>query len=157
MNNDGYGDIAIGHALADPAISGGNSAGATYVIFGGGAIPSPIDVLTDLDGSNGFVLEGESEGDRSGTSLSNAGDINQDGYDDLVVGAPGVGNDAGAACVVFGGAAFSENSYTLGTIGAGGSYLLIAPSDDGLGGFSVAGAGDMNQDGFPDLVVGAHG
>ena len=72
MNNDGYGDIAIGHALADP-LSGGDSSGATYVVFGGGAIPSPLNVLTDLDGSNGFVLEGASEGDRSGTSVSDAG------------------------------------------------------------------------------------
>lgn len=71
MNNDGYGDIAIGHALADPA--SGNSAGATYVIFGGGGISSPLDVLTDLDGSNGFVLYGGAEGDRSGTSVSDAG------------------------------------------------------------------------------------
>ncbi len=72
MNNDGYGDIAIGHSLADP-LSGGNSAGVTYVVFGGGDIQSRLDVLTDLDGSNGFVLEGGSEGDRSGTSVSNAG------------------------------------------------------------------------------------
>lgn len=71
MNNDGYGDIAIGHSLADP-LSGGDSAGATYVVFGGGNIQSRLDVLTDLDGSNGFVLEGGSEGDRSGTSVSNA-------------------------------------------------------------------------------------
>lgn len=71
VNNDGYGDIAIGHALADPSTR--NSAGATYVILGGGSIPSPLNVLTDLDGSNGFVLEGASTGDRSGTSVSGAG------------------------------------------------------------------------------------
>lgn len=71
MNNDGYGDFAIGHSLADP-LSGGDSSGATYVVLGGGAIPSPL-VLTNLDGSNGFVLEGASEGDRSGTSVSDAG------------------------------------------------------------------------------------
>lgn len=59
-----------------------------------------------------------------------------------MIGAPGVGNDVGSAFVVFGGAAFSEGSYTLGAIGAEGSYTLIAPSDDGLGGFSVAGAGE---------------
>lgn len=68
-------------------------------------------------------------------------DINQDGYGDIVVGAPGAGSDSGSACVVFGGATFSEASYTLGDIGAEGSYSLIGPSDDGYGGFSVAGAG----------------
>lgn len=79
MNNDLYGDIAVGHALADPASGGGSSAGATYIIFGGGAISSPVDVLTDLNGSNGFVLEGGSEGDRSGTSVSSAG-VRRRGY-----------------------------------------------------------------------------
>lgn len=72
LNNDGYGDFAIGHSLADP-LSGGDSSGATYIVLGGGAIPSPLNVLTDLNGSNGFVLEGASEGDRSGTSVSEAG------------------------------------------------------------------------------------
>lgn len=62
-----------------------------------------------------------------------------------MIGAPGVGNDAGSACVVFGGAAFSEASYTFGAIGAEGSYTLIAPSDDGLGGFAVAGAGEWGS------------
>lgn len=71
LNDDGYGDIAIGHPLADP--SGDNSAGAVYVVLGGGTIQSPISVLTDLDGSNGFTLEGASAGDRSGTSISGAG------------------------------------------------------------------------------------
>ncbi|CAB1113932.1 unnamed protein product [Ectocarpus sp. CCAP 1310/34] len=157
MNNDLYMDIAIGHALADPASGGGSSAGATYIIFGGGAISNPVNVLTDLNGSNGFVLEGASQGDRSGTSVSSAGDINQDGYDDIVIGAPGVGSDAGSAYVVFGGETFPEASYTLGAIDADGSYTLTAPSDEGFGGFSVSGAGDMNGDDFPDLVVGAYG
>lgn len=71
LNDDGYGDIAIGHPLADP--SSDNSAGAVYVVLGGGTIQSPISVLTDLDGSNGFTLEGASAGDRSGTSISGAG------------------------------------------------------------------------------------
>lgn len=69
-------------------------------------------------------------------------DINQDGYGDLVIGAPGVGTDAGSAYVVFGGSAFSEASYNIGTIGAEGSYKLVAPSDEGYGGYSVAGAGE---------------
>ncbi|CAN0533236.1 unnamed protein product, partial [Ectocarpus sp. 8 AP-2014] len=69
--------------------------------------------------------------------LSNQ-DINQDGYEDIVIGAPGVGSDAGSAYVVFGGETFSEASYTLGAIGAEGSYTLTAPSDEGFGGFSVS-------------------
>lgn len=71
MNDDGYGDIAIGHSLADPG--SGNSAGVTYIVLGGGDIQSPLNVHTDLDGSNGFTLVGASAGDRSGTSVSDAG------------------------------------------------------------------------------------
>lgn len=61
-----------------------------------------------------------------------------------MIGAPGVGSDAGSAYVVFGGETFSEASYTLGAIGAEGSYTLTAPSDEGFGGFSVSGAGEKN-------------
>lgn len=71
INDDGYGDVAIGHPLADPGSV--NSAGVVYVVFGGDAMQSSINVLTDLDGSNGFSLEGASAGDRSGTSISGAG------------------------------------------------------------------------------------
>ena len=47
--------------------------------------------LTNLNGSNGFVLPGLTSGDSSGFSVSNAGDINGDGIDDLIIGAIGAG------------------------------------------------------------------
>lgn len=70
VNGDGFGDIAVGHALAGP---GANSAGATYVVLGGSTFESPLDLATGLDGTNGFVLEGSSSGDRTGSSVANAG------------------------------------------------------------------------------------
>lgn len=72
----------------------------------------------------------------------NCQDVNQDGYGDIVVGAPGMGSNSGSAYVVFGGATFSEASYNIETIGAEGSYKLVAPTDEGYGGYSVAGAGE---------------
>lgn len=69
-------------------------------------------------------------------------DINQDGFGDFVVGAPGVGNDAGSAYVVFGSGEFTAASYTLASIGADDSFILNAPSGNGYGGFSVSGAGE---------------
>ena len=50
----------------------------------------PIIKLSSLDGSNGFRVDGESEFDNLGRSVSGAGDVNGDGLDDLLVGAPGV-------------------------------------------------------------------
>jgi len=61
--------------------------------------------LVDLNGANGFVINGVSAGDNSGTSVSAAGDINHDGFDDLITGAPLVGPNGvkiGASYVVFG-------------------------------------------------------
>ena len=72
-------------------------------------------------------------------------DINQDGFEDILVGAPGVGTDAGSAYVVFGGAEFAAASYTLGSLGAADGFVLNAPSDNGYGGFSVAGTGERDS------------
>ena len=60
--------------------------------------------LSALDGSNGFRLDGENQDDYSGR-ISSAGDVNGDGYDDLIIGAPGAdpsGDDSGSSYVVFG-------------------------------------------------------
>ena len=70
------------------------------------ATPHPLDLAT-LDGSNGFRLDGIDAGDESGYSVSTAGDVNGDGYDDMLVGAlladPGGDSDAGETYVIFGG------------------------------------------------------
>ena len=59
--------------------------------------------LEDLDGSNGFSINGEHRWDNSGGSVSAAGDLNGDGIDDIIVGAAGAGDlDTGASYVIFG-------------------------------------------------------
>ena len=69
--------------------------------------------LSDINGSNGFVIQGENVGDLSGNSVSHAGDINGDGIDDMIIGAAGAdpnGNDrAGSSYVVFGRSAGKVN------------------------------------------------
>ncbi|MDJ0651143.1 MAG: integrin alpha [Xenococcaceae cyanobacterium MO_188.B19] len=56
--------------------------------------------LADLNGTNGFVINGIDEGDGSGRSVSNGGDINGDGIDDLIIGAP-FADPGGESSVVF--------------------------------------------------------
>ena len=68
------------------------------------AFPASIN-LGSLNGANGFRLDGAAEGDTLGNSVSSAGDVNGDGFDDLIVGARGAdpnGNDSGSSYVVFG-------------------------------------------------------
>ncbi len=85
VNGDGLDDVIIGASRADPNAS--RWAGESYVVFGRRAgFPAALN-LSDLDGSNGFVLNGIDAGDRSGISVAAAGDINGDGVDDVIIGA----------------------------------------------------------------------
>ncbi|MBI5503061.1 MAG: FG-GAP repeat protein [Deltaproteobacteria bacterium] len=136
INGDGRSDVLTGAPLNDAE---GMDAGRVYV-FLGGIVP---DAVADL------VLTGEAAGDQLGLSLAEAGDINADGFADLVVGAPhnaGGGADAGRAYVHFGAAAPDPAADWV-LSGAAGARM----------GTSVDGAGDVNGDGFADLIVGSPG
>ena len=103
INGDGIDDLIIGAYLADP---NGTDSGESYVVFGSTAGFGASFNLSDLNGSNGFVLNGINAYDRSGTSVSGAGDINGDGLDDFIIGArsadPNGNSYAGESYVVFG-------------------------------------------------------
>ena len=103
VNGDGIDDLIVGaHANG----GGGPDAGAAYVVFGKTAgFATPIDLAAIAAGSGGFKIQGEKPGDGAGLSVSAAGDVNGDGIDDLIVGAPGGdvgGAISGAAYVIFG-------------------------------------------------------
>ena len=87
VNGDGYDDLIIGAFRADP--DGKNSAGETYVVYGGAHAPGTGGALSlSVLGANGFTLTGVDAFDQSGRAVSSAGDVNGDGYDDLFIGAP---------------------------------------------------------------------
>ncbi|MFO0174884.1 MAG: integrin alpha, partial [Aphanizomenon sp.] len=87
INDDGIGDIVIGSPLSDP--NNQSNAGKTYVVFGKTDLFNQTIDISSLNGTNGFVINGAKAGDESGRSVSNIGDINGDGVDDLAIGAPG--------------------------------------------------------------------
>lgn len=136
LNGDGLGDLAVGAYQSDV---GGLDAGRVYVFHGG----RKVDAKSDL------ALGGAAAGDLFGVAVASAGDLNKDGFPDLIVGAhenDAVGANSGRAYIYFcGPAGDSKPDVTLSGEAAGDAF-----------GYSVAGAGDVNGDGFADVIVGAY-
>ncbi len=154
INGDGIDDLVIS---ADRASPGGiNSAGSTYVVFGSNSdLPNPFNV-SSLDGTNGFIINGSSSFDQTGTSLSTAGDINGDGIDDLIIGADRAGI-SGSSYVVFGSNTGFTNPLNLSDLNGSNGFLINGQSSGDFLGFSVSAAEDVNDDGIDDLIMGARG
>lgn len=151
FNGDGIDDIAVG---APSFIANGQNAGRCYVIFGT-TEPKSLDLrkLTEYD--LGFVLNGEGLLDRACHSVAGLGDLNGDGRNELIIGAPNAGaNHGGRVYVVFGqpGAGSIELSDIEG--GSGGFVIESESPQDDLG-WVVAPAGDVNGDERPDILVTA--
>ncbi|MEQ8995345.1 MAG: hypothetical protein RID53_02440 [Coleofasciculus sp. B1-GNL1-01] len=157
INGDGIDDLIIGADRANP--NGIRDAGETYVVFGkSGGFDATLN-LSQLDGSNGFVLNGIDTGDSSGYSVSSAGDINGDGIDDLIIGAPSANpNDtpsAGETYVVFGKSGDFDASFNLSQLNGSNGFVLNGINERDFSGRSVSSAGDINGDGIDDLIIGA--
>ncbi|WP_144876322.1 beta strand repeat-containing protein, partial [Hyella patelloides] len=165
FNRDGFDDVIVGAPSYNYQDEyGGNS----YLIFGqADGFAADID-LTIIDGSNGFVIQGVDGGDTSGFSVSGAGDVNGDGFDDAIVGAPNAdpvesegyyNTTEGASYVVFGGTEVgSDGSFELANLDGSNGFAINGEDVINLpesSGFSVSGAGDINGDGFDDLIIGA--
>lgn len=169
LNGDGFADLIVS---ADRGNDGGGDAGETYVIFGTdqgfgtvGADGHAVVDTTFLSPDQGFIIKGDRGPDRSGYDVHTAGDFNGDGFDDIIIGTysgDDGGTNAGEAYLIFGKAG------GFGTVNGTGRAVLdlstLDPSDgfilQGSGyadrhGFAVSGGGDINGDGFDDVVIGA--
>ena len=153
VNGDGFDDLIVGAGEAGP-----NHSGASYVVFGKDSPFAANLNLSSLDGTNGFKLSGATAGDHSGWSVSAAGDVNGDGIDDVIVGAPGAepnGSESGASYVVFGNAAGFGANLNLSSLDGTNGFKLSGAAGRDLSGWPVSAAGDVNGDGFDDLIIGA--
>ncbi len=155
INGDGIDDLIIGAYGASP---NGDLSGQSYVVFGNSTGFSQTLDLSTLNGTNGFAINGIAAFDRSGSSVSSAGDVNGDGIDDLIIGANGAspnGDLSGQSYVVFGNSTGFSPTLNLSTLNGTSGFILNGIAAGDQSGNSVSSAGDVNGDGIDDLIIGA--
>ena len=158
VNGDGIDDVIIGANFADP--NGNNTAGESYVVFGTDqGFPATLE-LVNLDGANGFVINGIDRNDVSGVSTSAAGDVNGDGIDDVIIGTlivnGNVNGEAGESYVVFGTDQGFPATLELATLNGNDGFIINGIDAGDQAGRSVSAAGDVNGDGIDDVIIGAN-
>ncbi len=163
VNGDGLDDVIIGVDSTDN--NGRRNSGSSYVVYGKNGDTNDVD-LASFDGSDnsqGFRVDGAARDVYSGTAVNGAGDVNNDNYDDLIIGAPlahyNRDEGPGSAYVVNGGVNIPA-TVDLAVIDAGDNgagFKLNGVNDEDRTGISVAGVGDMNGNGYSDVVIGAPG
>ncbi len=143
--------VAVGAPYANTS---GTNAGAAYVVDGDTIADSP-DVRVNLSDADATFL-GERDGSNAGWSVADAGDVNDDGVGDVAVGAPGYNATDGTEGLTRTGAVYVVNGSADDTVSledATATYVGVSEGD--RAGWSVAGAGDVNNDTVDDLIVGA--
>jgi hypothetical protein len=132
VNNDGYADVIVG------AYRYNSYTGRAYIYYGGSSMDNAADV----------TFTGEGTDNDFGWSVSGAGDVNGDNFDDVIVGADGYNSETGRAYIYYGATGTTMDNTVDVTLDGEGTYNEF--------GYSVSGAGDVNNDGYADVIVGAY-
>ena len=144
VNGDGYGDVLIGEPYYNYDIY--QDAGAVHLYLGN---------QFSLSNVPAWSYTGYRGDDRLGTAVATAGDLNGDGCDEIVIGAPGYNAegmlDTGRAYVFYG--CQNESASTLNTIP---DWEYSYPQAGANTGIDVSSGGDTNHDGYDELLVGVH-
>ncbi|MGB4853426.1 MAG: FG-GAP-like repeat-containing protein, partial [Ignavibacteria bacterium] len=131
VNDDGYSDVIVGERGYS------TNTGRAYLYFGGVSMNNIEDV----------IMTGETIGNYFGWSVSSAGDVNGDGYSDVIVSAYQYSSSIGRAYIYFGGVSMNNTA----------DVTMTGETTNNYFGISVSSAGDVNGDGYSDVIAGAYG
>jgi len=149
VNGDGYADLLAGC----PFYASGHTAEGIAVVWLGGPVSASNDAGLGTSGTitnADWSYQSDEANANAGKSVAMAGDVNGDGYSDVVVGTPNSSNTSKTSngrAVVFHGGAYGPQTTAGWTYGVDQADLMM--------GFSVSSAGDVNGDGYDDVVIGA--
>ncbi|MGB0717425.1 MAG: integrin alpha, partial [Phycisphaerae bacterium] len=169
FNGDGIDDIIVGTPGVDELVEDESipNIGGAHVVFGSDTYRGGDDIITEmLDGANGFTIRGAAERTFTGRRVEFVGDVNQDGLDDVLISAhtsdDGDNDSAGRTYLLFGQMSIATSQFDLAQLeptnggdGTLGCYFAGISAFD-QSGFSISAAGDVNQDGIDDLLIGAY-